>query len=704
MKKKKIISIILIIIQLLTILSNLNTVKANIKEGDTILLQGDHECHSLVEYWMGAPHNKWSYKIVWYVYYIDAETGSRYPAFCIEPAKEGVGTGYSSYNGTIFKENDPVIWRILSKGYMGSNYKEWNLECDDDFYSATKIALHSYADGVAPKAKYILGNRSVDGNTVEEIQRRGEKALNVAQTLYEYGINGKEQYQAPQVSINKNGDKKVEIINGEEYYIQNYKVTANKTLKSYKISIENFVSGTKILDSNNKEISSSSNSNFKIAIPTKNIKESINGKINIKEAQIKTCPIYHVQSSIPKAQNYVTYTGSYEIADTSTNMQVDPNNCSLVLTKIDSETKKPLPNVTFEITKQNGEKLGEYITNEKGVIELNNLKPGIVKIKEIKVDDRYILNGEEQQILLQWGKTTKIEVENNRKKGNLKIVKVDSENEEIKLEGIEFELYNDKKELINKLITNENGEATLENLDIGAYYLKEVKTDEEYILNEEEIEVKIEWNKETQIQIENSRKKGSLKIVKIDSEDKEIKLEGVEFELYDNKENYINTFATNENGEIIIEDLDIGNYIIKEVKTNEKYILNDEKIEITIEQDKETKLEIENEKIKGQIKITKLSEDDNKITGKKAGTPIANVEFEIRDEEGEVVQTIITNEQGIAITEKLEKGKYYIKETKTDENYELNNNIYTIEITENEQIENIQITNKSKNKLPRTGF
>lgn len=611
-RKIKIISIILIIIQLLTILINVNVVKANIKEGDTILLQGDHECDSLVEYWM-ASHNKWSYKIVWYVYYIDAETGNRYPAFCIEPAKEGVGTGYGAYNGTIFKETNPVIWRILSKGYMGSNYKEWNLECDDDFYSATKIALHSYAEGVAPKDKYILGNRSVDGNTVEEIQRRGEKALNVAQTLYEYGINGKEEYQAPQVAINKNGDKKVEIINKEEYLVQNYKVTANKNLKSYKVSIENFISGTKILDSNNKEVSNLSNSNFKIAIPTKNIKEKINMEIKIQDAEIKTCPVYFAKSSIAEAQSYVTYTGSYEKANTSINMEVDPNNCSLELIKIDSQTKKPLSNVTFEITNENGQKLGEYTTNEKGIIQLNNLKPGVIKIKEIKVDEKYILNGKVEQVLLQWGKISKIEIENSRKKGSLKVVKVDSENEEIRLEGIEFELYNDKKELINKLVTNKNGQAVIENLDIGTYTIKEVKTNEEYVLNEEEIKLKIEWNKETQ-------------------------------------------------------------------------------------------LEIKNEKIKGQIKIVKISEDDNKITGKKAGTPIANVEFEIKNENGEIVQTVITNEQGIAITNKLEKGKYYIKETKTDESYELNSTIYEIEIIENNQIVNIQITNKSKNKLPRTGF
>ena len=475
-------------------------------------------------------------------------------------------------------------------------------------------------------------------------------------------------------------------------------------MQSYKISIENFPNGTKILDSNNNEVINPNDNNLKIAIPTKNITQNVDGRIYIKDAQIKTCPIFYAKSSISAAQSYVTYTSSYEKASTSINLKVNAHTSNLSITKIDSETKKPIPNVTFKITNDKNEELGEYITNKYGIIEIKNLAPGKVKIKEIKVDDKYILNGEEKEILLQWGKTSKVEIQNNRKKGNLKIVKVDSENEETKLEGIEFELYNDKKELINKLITNEKGEALIKNLDIGTYTIKEVKTNEEYILNEQDIELKIEWNKETQIKVENSRKKGNLRIVKVDSENEEIKIEGVKFELYDNEENYINTFTTNENGEIIIKDLDIGNYIIKEIKTREKYILNEEKIEIIIEQDKETKLEIKNEKIKGQIKITKLSEDDNKITGKKAGTPITNVEFEIKNEKGELVETIITNEQGIAITSKLEKGKYYIKETKTDENYQLNSSIYEIEITENNQISNIKITNKSKNKLPRTGF
>ncbi len=793
-KTRKIISIMILLIQLITMMTNLNISNANIKEGDTVTLLGDHECHSLVEYWM-ASHNKWSYKIVWYVYYIDDQTGNRYPAFCVEPAKEGVGTGYSSYNASITKETDNVIWRILSKGYMGSKWTEWNIENDDDFYSATKIALHSYKEGVAPKDKYILGNRSVDGNTVETIQRRGRKVLDIAQTLYEYGINGKEVYESPSVNVNTNGENKIENINGVEYYTQNYKVTANKTLNSYKVSIENFVSGTKILDSSNKEKSSFTNNTFKIAIPTKNIKENINGKINIIDAQVKTCPVYYAQSSVPSAQSYVTYTSSYELASNHTNLNISSNNANLKITKIDSKTKKPLPNVTFKLTDEKGANLGEYTTNQNGVIEIKNMKPGTVTIKEIKVDDKYVLNPTENKLTLEWGKTstitiendkkqgkinvrktdlennkirlegvefelyndknelikklvtdkngeikvdnldignytlkevktnekyilndekielkvewnkeTVLEVKNARKKGNLKVIKQDIEDEQIKLEGVEFELYDNERKLINKYTTDVNGEIVVENLNIGNYYLKETKTNEKYVLNEKEIEIKIEWNKETKIEVKNLRKKGSLKIIKVDSENAEIKLEGVEFELYDNEENYINKYTTNENGEIIVENLDIGDYKLKEIKTNEKYILNEEKIETKVEHNKETALEVKNDKIKGQIQITKISEDDNKITGQKKGSPIANVEFEIKDEQGNLVETIKTNEEGIAITSKLEKGKYSIKETKADENYELNSKEYILEIKENNEIIDIQIANKSKNKLPRTGF
>lgn len=604
--------VILAIMQILNILGGLSSVSAEIKEGDTLVLKGDHECDSLVEYWM-TDYNKWSYKVVWYVYYIDSKTGEKYPAFCVEPAKQGVGTGYTEYATTLSKEKNAGIWRVLSKGYMGTTYKDWNLECDDDLYSATKIALHSYVQNISPKEKYRIGTRSVDGNTVEEIQRRAIKVLDVAQLIYTHGIDGTEKYEEPQISVSQYGEKNIEILNGVEYYTQKYKVNANKQLISYEIEMNNLVKGTKILNLNNQEISTQTDSYFKIAIPTKNIKEEINGNILIKNAKVKTCPIYYCKSSVQNAQSYVTYTTAYETTNGNIGIKIKNDNCNLQILKVDSETNKPIENVTFEISKENGERIGEYTTDKNGLIEIKNLEPGIVRVKEIKVDDKYILNEEEKKVSLEWGKTAKIQIENSRKKGNLRIIKVDAENNEILLENVKFKLYDSNDNFVEDVTTDAKGEAVIGNLNIGDYYLQEVETDEKYILNEEKIQVTVKWNEETTVKIEN-------------------------------------------------------------------------------------------EKAKGNIKIVKTSEDDNFINGKKAGSAITGVVFEIFDIDGNSIEKIVTDENGIATSSKLELGKYRIKEIKANDDYELNDKEYIADITKNDETVEIGVTNKSKNKLPRTGF
>ena len=604
--------VILAIMQILNILGGLSSVSAEIKEGDTLVLKGDHECDSLVEYWM-TDYNKWSYKVVWYVYYIDSKTGEKYPAFCVEPAKQGVGTGYTEYATTLSKEKNAGIWRVLSKGYMGTTYKDWNLECDDDLYSATKIALHSYVQNISPKEKYRIGTRSVDGNTVEEIQRRAIKVLDVAQLIYTHGINGTEKYEEPQISVSQYGEKNIEILNGVEYYTQKYKVNANKQLISYEIEMNNLVKGTKILNLNNQEISNQTDNYFKIAIPTKNIKEEINGNILIKNAKVKTCPIYYCKSSVQNAQSYVTYTAAYETTNGNIGIKIKNDNCNLQILKLDAETDKPIENVTFEISKANGESIGEYATDKNGLIEIKNLEPGIVRVKEIKVDDKYILNEEEKKVSLEWGKTAKIQIENSRKKGNLRIIKVDADNNEILLENVKFKLYDSNDNFVEDVTTDAKGEAVIGNLNIGDYYLQEVETDEKYILNEEKIQVTVKWNEETTVKIEN-------------------------------------------------------------------------------------------EKAKGNIKIVKTSEDDNFINGKKAGSAIPGVVFEIFDIDGNSIEKIVTDENGMATSSKLELGKYRIKEIKANDDYELNDKEYIADITKSDETVEIGVTNKSKNKLPRTGF
>jgi len=402
LKRKAII--ILLIIQIILMLGGSNLSKATIEEGRDILLQADHECDSLLEYWV-EQYGKWEYETIWYSYYTNEQEGNKYPAFAIVPQTEGIGTKYNSYKASISKKRDDAIWKILNKGYMGTNYKNWNLEYEDDLYIATSIALYSYTINQSPKEKYKVGTRETNGISIEEIQRRATNILDVAEILYEYGIYGKEGYVSPEVIVEKDGIMRSENIDGIKYCVQNYKVSANRYLESYEVEIKNFIEGTKILNSENKENSKFLEYNFKIAIPMEKIKKEFIGEIYIKNAKIETKPIYYCKSSMPSTQNYITYASPFEYDKAKFDLNIKPCLGNLKVAKLNNDGKI-MPNVTFALINANGEKIGEYTTNEKGVIDIKDLEVGKYKLKEIKTQDGYELLKDEIEINIEWKCTT----------------------------------------------------------------------------------------------------------------------------------------------------------------------------------------------------------------------------------------------------------------------------------------------------------
>lgn len=90
-----------------------------------------------------------------------------------------------------------------------------------------------------------------------------------------------------------------------------------------------------------------------------------------------------------------------------------------------------------------------------------------------------------------------------------------------KLSGVKFEL---KKENSNEKYvkeTDENGEIIFDRLYQGKYILKEIETNQEYIMNNNSFDINIQYNKQAEIIVENDMLKGSLKIHKVDSETNE---------------------------------------------------------------------------------------------------------------------------------------------------------------------------------------
>ena len=287
----------------------------------------------------------------------------------------------------------------------------------------------------------------------------------------------------------------------------------------------------------------------------------------------------------------------------------------------------------------------------------------------------------------------------NAYKSKLKIYKTDSETNK-PIEGVEFNFKYDNGTNIGNYKTDKNGIIEINNLRQGKIVITEIKTQNQYILDENKREIILEYEGEKEVKIENSRKKGNINILKVDKDDNKTTIEGVEFDLLDSTcKNIIKHVKTDKNGKAEIKNLDIGKYILRETKTRKEYKIALEQ-NITIEWGKTLNLTIENEKMKGKVKITKISEDDNLITGEVAGTPIANVKFEIYDDSGKLVDTLITKADGIAISKDLVVGKYIVKEKETGEYYEINEKDFEVEITKNGEVVDLTISNKSKTPPP----
>ena len=184
--------------------------------------------------------------------------------------------------------------------------------------------------------------------------------------------------------------------------------------------------------------------------------------------------------------------------------------------------------------------------------------------------------------------------------GKVKIKKVDSNNDNKKLEGAKFKIEDSKGKIVGELVTNEEGEAISKDLPIGNYTLVEVEAPKGYELLKEKITVKIEKDAVVEIKIGNKKlpdPTGQFEIEKVDDMDSELKLKGAVFQVLDKEGKEVSRLITDEKGKVISNQLAIGKYTIKEIKAPNGYMLLRDPIEIEItEAVKTQKITVKNAK------------------------------------------------------------------------------------------------------------
>ena len=608
------------------------------------------------------------------------ENGNFYPAYCLNKNLAGVDESLE-YSVTLTEilsnqETYNKVWRTVVAGYPYNSPESLGVSSWEYAYQATKMAVYCALGQCNPSDFYAN----------DEI---GQSIVNLIQRLSNEGENGSTTYRTPVANINKSGNM---ILNGE-YYIQNYTISSNVDISSYDIAMANFPNGTKITNTSGNEQNTFNNGEvFQLKIP-KDIVETqdINGKLRV-DVNAKSYAVFYSTSYNPSLQDYAITGDPIALTSARKDVQLKANTASIKIKKIDTDTKQPIKDTIYELSKADGTVIGRATTDSTGNLTFYDLYQNDYVLKEIKSNDDYVISQEKINIKAKYNKVTELTLENKHKTGNLKVYKVDKDNHKISLGNVEFDLYSEEfKKVIGTYRTNVDGEIKVEGLRTGNYKWIEKTTNKYYNLGED-TEVKVEWEKTNESLIENELKKGQIRVIKIDLDNNEVKLKGVKFNVLDEKNNVLETIITNDEGEAITSKYPVRDFeklTLQEVETKENYKLNNEKQTITLEANQIKDITFKNEKKKGQIKVIKVDLDNNE-------TKLKDVEFKVYDEKGNVVDTLKTDENGEATTKRLPIDQVYtVQETKTGENYVLNEETQKVVLKE-DQITNITFENEKK--------
>ena len=592
----------------------------------------------------------------------DLEKGTYY--FQEIEAPEGIIVDNTKYEFTIEYDGQNVVKKIVN------NYAKGNLVITK--YDSAGRLLENVKFQILNEAKQVVDEIVTDKNGVATSKKlafgkyyyrevSGPDNVIIDKELHEFYITENEQVIHKTV-VNELIEGKLKIIKVDE---------SDSPIAGVKFNI---------LDKNNKVIDTIVTDKDGIAIS--------------KELEKGT---YYYQE-VEAPDNVVMDTQKYEFSLTENNQVVIKKVINeliegkLKIIKVD-ENDKPLAGVKFNILDKDGNIIDTIVTDENGIAESKELEKGTYYYQEIEAPEGIIVDNTKYEFTIEEdGQNVIKNMINYYEKGSLEIKKYDSNNRT--LANVKFNILNSNNEVVDTIVTNENGVATSKKLPLGTYYYQEVEAPDNVVMDTQKHEFNLTENNQVITKtVINELIEGKLKIIKVDENDKP--LAGVKFNILDKDGNIIDTIVTDENGIAESKELEKGTYYYQEIEAPEGIIVDNTKYEFTIEENGQNVIKnMINYYIKGALRITKLVEG--------TGSPLANVKFAILNENREVIETIVTNEEGIADTSNLPYGTYYYKEVEAPEGYIMDSKEHKFNIVENNVLLDAVVYNK-KEELPKTG-
>lgn len=340
-----------------------------------------------------------------------------------------------------------------------------------------------------------------------------------------------------------------------------------------------------------------------------------------------------------------------------------------------------------------------------GVIQVDNLKPGVYTVTETEYD-KYIPQ-EVRRVTVVSGQVTTVTFSNTLRRGDLTVKKTA---EDGLTEGMKFHLYGTSLsgiEVNEYAVTDKNGIAKFKDVLIGAgYVLEEIDTPLRYVVPDKQTAA-IEWNKVTNKSFDNDLKKFNVTVTKSDRRtglpQGDASLAGAKYGIYKGNQ-LIDTYTTDANGQFTTKYYICGDdWSLKEISPSEGYLLNTESQHIgaeaklyTVEYNIAKPLASYEDIIKGKIAIIKHCDDGTT----KIETPEVGAEFEVylkaagsyENAEETERDILVCDEHGFAETKDLPYGEYTVRQIKGWDGKELLAP-FTVFVSEDGQVYRFLINN-----------
>ena len=344
----------------------------------------------------------------------------------------------------------------------------------------------------------------------------------------------------------------------------------------------------------------------------------------------------------------------------------------LLITKHDAITNKPLANVEFTVrylgdgneTTDTSNEARPYMTDENGVIYIEDIVPGWYEIRETRVPDGYVIDPEPRLI----------EVVNNHgsisvpfynyQDTQLIILKKDNQTKE-PLPGARFVITTAGGSVINaNLVTGANGYATLNGLEPGSYVVREVEAPDGHLIDStpQTFEIRVGQTEPVFLVFGNDGET-TLYIRKEDAQtrlpvaDAVFELRKADGEIVERR------LVTGPDGLVSIDGLEPGDYIVEEIEAPPGYLLAEDPEQIVNLEAGETETVLFRNNKPGGIAILKQDAI--------SGLPLEGAVFEVTRPDGSLVGNTryTTGKDGYIRISDLESGYYYIQEVEAPEGY-----------------------------------